>query len=215
MCLLAIVACFLLLSGRRQSWTFLFLTARGRLAHGRILATCDLRLCPFAVGTSLLWFAVEMYMLFFFGREVERFIGHRAFIILYLVLLWCRRCFCRFGGVWNRCGIAGSATLHFGIFIAFAAIYPNVELLLRIQAKWMALALAGISTLAVACLSEWSTMTVLWLSIAVAFFFIRLRGVGPELVWWNDLSVAFPKEAEIPCCPSSRITTQRRFRERP
>ena len=29
---------------------------------------------------ELLWFAVEMYMLFVFGREVERFIGQRAYI---------------------------------------------------------------------------------------------------------------------------------------
>ena len=29
--------------------------------------------------SGLLWFAIEMYMLFAFGREVERFIGRRAF----------------------------------------------------------------------------------------------------------------------------------------
>src|SRR5213079_466711 len=38
-------------------------------------------------GYALLWFAVEMYMLFFFGREVERFIGQRAYIWLYALLL--------------------------------------------------------------------------------------------------------------------------------
>src|SRR4030095_1097961 len=37
--------------------------------------------------SALLWFAVEMYMLFIFGREVERFIGRRAYIGLYVVLL--------------------------------------------------------------------------------------------------------------------------------
>src|SRR5216117_3068263 len=36
---------------------------------------------------ALLWFAVEMYMLFVFGREVERFIGRRAYIVLYVILL--------------------------------------------------------------------------------------------------------------------------------
>ena len=30
--------------------------------------------------SGLLWFAIEMYMLFVFGREVERFIGRRAYI---------------------------------------------------------------------------------------------------------------------------------------
>src|SRR5438128_519044 len=37
--------------------------------------------------SALLWFAVEMYMLFVFGREVERFIGQRAYIALYIILL--------------------------------------------------------------------------------------------------------------------------------
>src|ERR1700719_2228196 len=37
--------------------------------------------------SGILWFAIEMYMLFVFGREVERFLGRKAFIALYAVLL--------------------------------------------------------------------------------------------------------------------------------
>ena len=37
--------------------------------------------------SGLLWFAIEMYMLFVFGREVEKFIGQRPYIVLYLALL--------------------------------------------------------------------------------------------------------------------------------
>ena len=37
--------------------------------------------------SELLWFAVEMYILFMFGREVERFMGRRAYIALYAVML--------------------------------------------------------------------------------------------------------------------------------
>src|ERR1700681_3514949 len=132
--------------------------------------------------SALLWFAVEMYMLFVFGREVERFIGRRAFIVLYLLLLLAPTALLSLWGLSDRVGIAGSPALHFGIFIAFATIYPNVELLLRIQAKWVALALAAISTLQLLAYRDWSAMAVLWVSIAAAFIFIRLRGVGPELV---------------------------------
>jgi membrane associated rhomboid family serine protease len=137
--------------------------------------------------SALLWFAVEMYMLFVFGREVERFIGRRAFIVLYLFLLLAPTVLLSLWGLSDRTGIAGSPALHFGIFIAFATIYPNVELLLRIQAKWVALALAAISTLQLLAYRDWSAMAVLWVSIAAAFFFIRLRGVGPDLVWWGTL----------------------------
>ena len=84
-----------------------------------------------------------MYMLFVFGREVERFIGRRAFIVLYVSLLLAPTVLLSLWGLSGRVGIAGSPALHFGIFIAFATIYPSVELLLRIQAKWVALASGG------------------------------------------------------------------------
>ncbi len=137
--------------------------------------------------SALLWFAVEMYMLFVFGREVERFIGRRAFIVLYLSLLLAPTVLLSLWGLSDRVGLAGSPGLHFGIFIAFATIYPSIELLLRIQAKWVALALAAISTLQLLAFRDWADMAVLWVSVATAFFFVRLRGVGPELVWWSNL----------------------------
>ena len=136
---------------------------------------------------NLLWFAIEMYMLFVFGREVERFVGRRVFIVLYATLLLAPTLLLALWGLGQRVGIAGSPALHFGVFIAFAAIYPNVELLLRIQAKWVALALMAISTLQLLAYRDWSAMAVLWLSITVAFVFIRLRGAGPELEWWSNM----------------------------
>jgi membrane associated rhomboid family serine protease len=137
--------------------------------------------------TNLLWFAVEMYMLFVFGREVERFVGRKAFITLYLVLLLAPTVLLTLWGLGKPVGIAGSPALHFGIFIAFTTIYPNVELLLRIQAKWIALTLAAISTLQLLYYRDWPAMVVLWLSIASAFAFVRFRGAGPELEWWSNL----------------------------
>ena len=153
--------------------------------------------------SALLWFAVEMYMLFVFGREVERFIGRRAFIVLYLFLLLAPTLLLSLWGLSERVGVAGSPALHFGIFIAFATIYPSVELLLRIQAKWVALALAAISTLQLLAYRDWSAMAVLWASIAAAFFFIRLRGVGPELVWWGNLKSRWQPKPKFQVVPRS------------
>jgi membrane associated rhomboid family serine protease len=137
--------------------------------------------------SALLWFAVEMYMLYVFGREVERFIGSRAFIVLYTILLFAPTLLLALWGLSERTGLAGSPALHFGIFIAFAAIYPNVELLLRIMAKWVALAFTAIGTLQLLAYRDWSGMAVLWASIAAAFLFVRMRGAGPELEWWNTM----------------------------
>jgi membrane associated rhomboid family serine protease len=137
--------------------------------------------------SGLIWFAVEMYMLFAFGREVERFIGRRAYIWLYLLLLFLPSLFLSIWGLNERAGLGGSSALHFGIFIAFATIYPNAELLFRITAKWAALILAGAYSLQLLAYHVWAEMAVLWLSLGAAFLFIRMRGVGPELVWWDNL----------------------------
>jgi hypothetical protein len=137
--------------------------------------------------SSLLWFAIEMYMLFFFGREVERFVGRRAFIALYLLLLLLPSAFLTVWGLHQRTGLAGSADIHLGVFIAFATIYPRVELMFRILAKWAALVFAAAFTLQLLAYHVWWELSVLWLSIGTAFFFIRVRGGGPELIWWSNL----------------------------
>ncbi len=137
--------------------------------------------------SSLLWFAIEMYMLFVFGREVERFVGQRAYIALYVLLLMAPTVVLTLWGLWQRSALAGSPALHFGIFVAFATIYPRVELFLRIMAKWIALILAGIYTLQLLAYHAWSDLAVVWTSIGTAFLFIELRGAGPELAWWSNL----------------------------
>nr|MBA3543339.1 rhomboid family intramembrane serine protease [Chthoniobacterales bacterium] len=136
--------------------------------------------------SALIWFAIEMYMLFVFGREVERFLGRRAFIALYVLLLLAPSIFLTIWGFWERVGLAGSSTIHFGIFIAFAAIYPNVELFLRLMAKWVALILVAAYSLQLLAYHGWSQLVVLWLSVGLAYGFVQLRGAGPELSWLTD-----------------------------
>src|SRR5206468_11602090 len=90
-------------------------------------------------------------------------------------------------GLWTRTAVATSSALHFAIFVAFATIYPIVELFLRIMAKWAAVILAAIGTLSALAAHDWQTLVVLWTSVGAAFLFIELRGAGPELAWWNNL----------------------------
>src|SRR6478672_4134292 len=115
--------------------------------------------------SDLIWLAIEMYMLFMFGREVERFIGRRAYIALYLVLLVTPAALLTIWGLWQRSALAGSPALHFGIFVAFATIYPRAELFLRIMAKWVALILAAVYTFQLLAYHAWNDLTVVWTSI--------------------------------------------------
>src|ERR1700757_73069 len=151
--------------------------------------------------SGLLWFAIEMYLLFVFGREVERFVGRRSYIALYLILLITPTALLTIWGLWQRSVLAGSPALHFGIFVAFATIYPRAELFLRIMAKWVALILAAVYTFQLLAYHAWSDLVVVWTSIGAAFLFVELNGAGPDLVWWNALKARFasrPKYHVVP-----------------
>jgi rhomboid family protein len=155
--------------------------------HGQIWRLATYALIHPPSGYALLWFAIEMYMLFFFGREVERFIGQRAYIWLYALLLLVPALILTLWGLTTRTGLAGSGALHFAVFAAFITLYPNVQFFLRIPAKWIFVILAAIGTLSALAAHDWQNLVVLWASIGLAFFFIELRGAGPELAWVNNL----------------------------
>jgi membrane associated rhomboid family serine protease len=201
-----VLACFLIAGGGGAVLGLLQFDSAQVLHRGTVwqLATYAFVHSP----SSLIWFAIEMYMLFVFGREVERFIGRRAYIALYLVLLLAPSLLLTIWGLGERTGMAGSVALHFGIFIAFATIYPSVEMFLGIAAKWVASILAAADTLYLLTYHGWFNMAVLWLSIGAAFFFIRLRGVGPELVWWNNFKTRLqpkPKFRVVPQTSARRV----------
>ena len=147
--------------------------------------------------SSLIWFAIEMYMLFIFGREVERFVGRRAFIGLYLLLLLLPSVLLTLWGLRERTGMSGSTELHLALFVAFATIYPRVELMFRIQAKWAALVLIAAFTLQLLAYHVWWNLASLWLSIAAAFLFVEWRGAGLELVWWNNLKMSLRPKPKL------------------
>lgn len=155
--------------------------------------------------SSIIWFAIEMYMLFAFGREVERFIGRRAFIGLYLLLLLVPTMLLTIWGLWQRTGLAGSAIIHFGIFIAFAAIYPNVELFLRVLAKWVALIFVAAYSLQLLAYHGWSELAVLWISLGLAYGFIQMRGAGPELAWLTNWTSQFRSKRSLRVVPPPEV----------
>ncbi|HEX7517144.1 MAG TPA: rhomboid family intramembrane serine protease [Chthoniobacterales bacterium] len=202
--LLMVLTCFLSAFGGAGFLNLVIFDSAQVVALGRVwqIVTYAFVHAPYS-GMALLWFAFEMYMLFVFGREVERFIGRRAFLGLYALLLWVPTVFLTVAGLWTRLGVAGSITLHFGIFVAFAAIHPNVEMLLRIQAKWVALILVAIGTLAALANHDWASIIMLWTTIATAVVFIRLRGIGPELVWWSDLKSRWQPKPKFHVVPRS------------
>jgi len=183
----AILTAFLFAIGYAGLLNYAMFDSAQILLHGQVWRLVTYAIIHPPSGYALLWFAIEMYMLFFFGREVERFMGRRAYIWLYALLLFVPTLILTLWGFYTRTGLAGSGALHFAVFAAFVTLYPNVQFFLRIPAKWVFVILAAIGTLSALAAHDWPDLVVLWTSIAVAFFFIELRGAGPELAWVNSL----------------------------
>jgi hypothetical protein len=129
---------------------------------------------------DFLWVALQLFMLAVFGREVEKFVGRASFAWLYGILLLAPPAFLSLVhliGDFNY-PYAGSGTLHFAIFIAFAYIYPRAEIFFGIEARWIALVLVGIYSLMLLAAVQPVNLGLLWLECAVAVLWMMREGVG-------------------------------------
>lgn len=154
------------------------------------------------VHAPSIWFVIGLVMLFWFGREVERYIGSRAFIMLYAALWILPMLLLTLWGFAGRIVYGDSDALHFGIFVAFATIYPSAEMMFRIQAKWMAIVFGAIAFLQYLAANAWPQLAVFVLTVAVAMIFIRMRGFGGgELEWWSGVKEKFQPKPKFQVVP--------------
>jgi membrane associated rhomboid family serine protease len=141
------------------------------------------------ITVESLFFALQMLMFFWFGREVERFIGRNAFLWFYALLCllppMAMSALSLVVPLASTGPISGSMIIHLGVFVGFAVIYPNAQLLFGILAKWMAVVFLGIYTLVYLAGHAWFTLTYFWLTMAVAWSMLRMAGVGGGFGWWN------------------------------
>jgi hypothetical protein len=119
-------------------------------------------------------FALELLMLWWFGRKLEAFFGRRAFLKLCagIVLLPALT------------GVAAGSFLptqwiglpgDFALFVAFATMAPNVLLLFGVSAKWTALIFLGVQVLSYAAAHAWGQLLHSLSAAAFAFGYVRLQ----------------------------------------
>jgi hypothetical protein len=151
---------------------------------------------------------IQLVLLAFFGRDVEKFIGRRAFAWLYAVLVLAVPVLL---SALNFLGIEsgsyyGSDAVHFAIFLAFVMIYPGAEIFFGIQARWVAIALLGIYTLQMLAYRQWIGLSILWWECAVAAAWMMREGVR---------SFSLPSVSSIPLKrPERRNKSARREPEK-
>jgi membrane associated rhomboid family serine protease len=136
-------------------------------------------------------FIFAMGFLFYFGRQVEQFVGRKTYINLYAALVLLPAIlFCLLGllGVWHENYLGGYGSI-FGIFVAFATIYPGVEICIwfvNLTAKGWAYALLAVLTLANIAYHQWIDLGALWCDAAIGYVGMRLIGAGRGLTWLTD-----------------------------
>lgn len=141
---------------------------------------------PFVHSIDL-WFAVEMLMLFWFGRELENQLGRKGFILLYGCLIVCPALILTaIGPFMGPFIFSGSDILHFSIFLSFALLFPSAEMFFGIQAKWVAGVLLALYTLMFLVAHAKAHLIMLWVSAAMALFAVRVPVFSQAVDWLEN-----------------------------
>lgn len=147
------------------------------LRHGRIWEIFTYAF----VNEPGIWVVVQLVLLAMFGSEVEKFIGRRAFLWTYGLLLVATPVFLillSFAGVGVGYPYFGSGSLHFAVFLAFALIYPRAEIFFGVQARWIALGLVAINSLSYLAYGGVLNLGVLWWNCILVVLIMKYQGVG-------------------------------------
>jgi hypothetical protein len=121
-----------------------------------------------------LWFVINMFMLWWFGRELEVFFGRRVFLKLCVGLIL----------VPSICGVLvgtvtpvswGGMPGNFSLFVAYATMLPGVSWFFGVTAMWMAITFLGIQMLAFLTEHDWSGMVLALSGAAFAFSYVRIQ----------------------------------------
>jgi membrane associated rhomboid family serine protease len=120
------------------------------------------------------WFLISLVMLYIFGRDVEQYLGRKAFVRLYLGFLLLGPSLLLAASLVTSQSLALTQSwANFAVFLAFAALYPGAQLLFQITAKLFALVLLGISVLQLLAGRQWIEILVLLATAFLAYYAIR------------------------------------------
>jgi membrane associated rhomboid family serine protease len=117
-------------------------------------------------------FAIDMVMLVWFGRDVEKFYGRRKFLSLFAGIYILPNLVLLAMAPWMHAYRAG-AFGALSVFVAFATLYPSVPVFFNILAQWAAVILVGIFSLMAIMARDWSWLIATAVSTGFAHAFVR------------------------------------------
>ncbi len=143
---------------------------------------------PYFFSQRSLWFLWNMVLLYFFGREVEQYVGRKVHLKLYAALILIPAILLTLVGLVFPQNYLNCCDVFFGFFVAFATLYPGAMPMMWIPLTVRALMwiLLGISTLIDLAANDYTAIFMLWSCSAVAYFAMRLIGAGRGFEWLTD-----------------------------
>jgi membrane associated rhomboid family serine protease len=119
-------------------------------------------------------FAIDMVLLVWFGRELEKTLGRRTFFTLYGGIYLLAPVILTLVGLLRPMSFFGEpGTL--AVFVAFATLYPGAVMLFGILAQWAAIILVGLYTLIHLAERNWVALILLWSTCGYAHLFVRVQ----------------------------------------
>jgi len=135
-----------------------------------------------------LWFLINIWLLYFFGREVEQYVGRKTYLKLYAALIVVPAILLCLLGLFVPQAYLNCCDVFFGIFVAFATLYPGAmpSMWVTLSVRALMWILLGVSTLIDLAANDYTAIFMLWVSSAVGYAAMRLVGAGRGMNWLTD-----------------------------
>lgn len=164
------------------AWAALGVFSAAQLGEGQVWTLVTY---PFVhdIRQEGIWFALEMLMFFWFGREVESAMGRKSLGLLYVGLTVGPALLLAGLAPWLGSSIlAGSGTIHFAIFLAFCALHPGAQFFFGLAARWVGWILMAVYSLTYFASRDWQGGIQLWATGLLAVAWVRAGGLSwPEI----------------------------------
>jgi membrane associated rhomboid family serine protease len=146
------------------------------LRHGWIWQPLTYALVhPPAPAFMVVSLAIELYLLWNFGREVERFFGRRLFLQFYVGIWLLDPALHLLLGLLEPQVIMGSRSIHFAVFLAFATLYPRAVLCFGLTAQWIATILVAAQAIAYIAGNDYHYLLVFGIIVAASYYFVKYQ----------------------------------------
>lgn len=162
------------------------------------------------VNPPSLWFLLTSYLLWSFGESVERHLGRAIFTRLVVLLVACQPVALGIVALFGQRSwpAMGLEDLEFGVFLAFATLYPTARIsiiILTVEAWMLAAAFVLINFLTCLASHNWAGLFMLLAGVgtAVGYTSYETGAWTPSFNFWPKAK-ARPNLQSVPRAKSSK-----------